>query len=139
MTSQQPVFDLGLIAKIPAGSDWDLEFKLYEPEAASLAATYSAVIAADDVVRFRLWSTDGSAALITATDAAASDNGTTVTIDSRGVLDTTPAQATVALAAADTAQDVGTYKFLVDVQDASDSDRWQPACRGTIQITGAPA
>ena len=139
MTSQQPVFDLGLIAKIPAGSDWDLEFTLYEPGATSTAVGFSAVIAAADVVRFRLWQTDGSAALITATDLVASANGTTVTINTRGTTDTTPARVTVDLAAADTALTVGTYKFMVDVDDDSDSNRDQPACRGTIQITGAPA
>jgi len=139
MTSQQPSFNLGHVAAIPAGSDWDLEFTLYEPAATSTAADYAAVIAADDVVRFRLWSTDGNAALVSATDQAASTNGTTVTINARGTTDTTPARVTVDLIGADTDLSEGAYKFLVDVQDASDSDRWQPACRGTIRIEGAPA
>ena len=76
---------------------------------------------------------------VSATDQAASTNGTTVTINTRGTTDTTPARVTVDLIGADTDLSEGTYKFLVDVQDHSDSDRWQPACRGTIRIEGAPA
>ena len=139
MTAQQPIFNLGLVAKIPAGSEWDQEFTLYEPNASSTDADYSAVLAAADVVRFRMWLEDATTVLVTATDQVASANGTTVTIETRGVADTTPARITVAFDGDDTDQTEGTYMFLVDVQDDSDSSRWQPACRGTIQITeGAP-
>jgi hypothetical protein len=139
MTAQQPVFNLGEVAQIPARSPWDLQFTLYQPDAESTAATYSAVIAATDVVRFRLWTTNDTTPLITATDATPSGGGTSVTINTRGVSETTPARVTVKLSATDTDQAVGTYNFLVDVMDDSDSDRYQPACRGTIKLTNAPA
>jgi hypothetical protein len=138
MSGQQPVFDLGRIADIPARSDWDLEFTLYLPSARSVAVDYAAELAEDDVARFRMWDTDGETALVVATDQLASDGGTTVTIDAVGVIGTTPATVTVKLSSTDTDQDVGVYHVLLDVQDASDSDRWHPACRGTIGITSAP-
>lgn len=139
MTSQQPIFNLGEVAQVPSRSVWDLEFTLYEPGATSTAVTYSAVLAATDVVRFRLWSTDDTTALIAATDATPSAGGTTVTIETRGVENTTPARVTVKLSTTDTDRTNGSYHFLVDVMDDSDSDRYQPACRGTIKFTNAPA
>jgi len=132
----QPRFNLGLIDEIPYGADWDHEFTFYEPEAPSDNIDYSAVLAVADVVRFRFWITDGSAATLSFTDTTDSANGSTITIDDRGTTDTTPARITVDLAGADTAQTVGTYQFLIDAQDASDGSRWFPVCKGTFRITG---
>lgn len=138
MTSFQPVFDLGTIASVPARSSWDLKATLYQPSATTNSVSYAAVLGADDIVRFRAWSDDGDTPIISATDAAASAGGTTVTIDTRGVVETTPASVTVRLSATDTDQSVANYRWMIDIQDSSDSDRWQPACRGILQITSAP-
>ena len=139
MSVFQPVFSLGNVSSIPARSAWDLTATLYLPSATSNAVAYAAVIANDDVVRFRLFSGDDTTALLTATNATPSTNGTTVTIDTRGVVATTPAAVTIKLSATDTDRAVGSYEFLLDVQDISDGSRWQPACRGTIAIESGPA
>lgn len=133
-----PKYDLGLVARIPAGSDWDHEFTLYLPNSTSTDAANSAVIGASDVVRFRLWRNDGETPLVTCTDQTPSANGSTVTINTRGVASTTPARVTVDLGGADTDQTPGTYRILVDVQDVSDSSRWQPACIGTLEVLSGP-
>lgn len=139
MTAEQPAFDLGLVCTIPKGQEWDQEFTFYEPNATSTNVDYSAVVAAGDVIRFRLWQENATSTLITATSAAASANGTEVSVETRGTADTTPARVTVKFDGDDTDQTEGTYMFLIDVQDVSDSNRWQPACRGTIKIEeGAP-
>ena len=130
-----PLFDLGKIATIPALADWDHEFTFYEPEAPSDDADYSAVLAVADVVRFRLWQTDGSAAALSFTSSANSANGSSITVEDRGSADTTPARITVDLAGADVTP-AGTHKFLIDVQDTSDSSRWFAACKGLIAISG---
>ena len=131
-----PACDLGLIATLHAGVDWDHEFTLYLPEAPDDAAAQSAVLAAADVVRFRLWTVDATAAPLSFTDAAASSNGSTVTIETRGVASTTPARVTVDLVGADTDIAAGKWNWLLDVKDASDSNRWQPACHGQLKILG---
>lgn len=133
-----PAFDLGIIASIPARSAWDHEFTLYEPGATSTDVGFSAVMDVTDVARFRLFSDDDTAALITATDQAASANGTTVTINTRGTADTTPARITVDFDNDDLDLSEGDYLFIVDIMDDSDSDRWQPACHGKIRIIASP-
>jgi hypothetical protein len=139
MTVYQPIFDLGCVDRIPARSPWDMEFTMYEPDATSTDVGYSAVIAATDKVRFRLWSANDSTPLISAVDGTPSGGGTSVTIETRGTVNTTPARVTVKLSATDTDLALGSYGFLLDVMDDSDSDRYQPACRGTIKITSSPA
>ncbi len=129
-----PAFDLGVIASIPARSAWDHEFTLYEPNATSTDAGFSAVLAAGDIARFRLFASDDVTPLVTATDQTASANGTTVTINTRGTADTTPARVTVDFDDADLDLAVGPYLFLVDIKDVSDGGRWQPACYGQIRI-----
>lgn len=134
-----PQFDLGVIASIPARSAWDHEFTLYEPDATSTAVGFSAVMDTTDVARFRLFASDDAAALFTATNLAASANGTTVTINTRGVADTTPARITVDFDDADLDLAAGDYLFVVDIMDDSDGDRWQPACHGKIRVIAGPA
>ena len=134
-----PAFDLGVIASIPARSAWDHEFTLYEPNATSTDAGFSAVLAAGDIARFRLFASDNVTPLITATDQTASANGTTVTINTRGTADTTPARVTVDFDDADLYIDPGNYLVILDIKDASDSSRWQPACYGTIRVIAGPA
>lgn len=134
-----PTYDLGLVARVPAGNAWDDEFTLYLPTAKTTAAANSAYLALDDVVRFRLYDADGTAALITATDQAASAGGTTVTIDDRGTASTTPAAVTVALSGTDTDQTPGVYRFILDVSDTSDSGRYHVACIGRYEILPGPA
>ena len=136
--AHQPVFDLGTVAAIPARSDWDLRITCYVPTATSAAAANAAVLAVEDLARFRLFAEDDVEPLILATDEEASSGGTTVTIDTRGVAATTAAQVTVKLSAADTDLTNGSYLFLLDIYDDSDA-RWQPACRGVITIEAGPA
>tara|TARA_B100001123_G_C15064217_1_gene928859 strand:+ start:293 stop:703 length:411 start_codon:yes stop_codon:yes gene_type:complete len=133
-----PLFNLKQVAQIPYGSDWDLEFKFYKPDAANDDAANAIGIAAGDDVRFRLWKTDAAAADVTITESSNSPNGSTLTINEDGTTGTIPARVTVDLDGDDT-KFSGIYKFIVDVKDASDSNRYFPACYGTINFVGGPA
>lgn len=130
-----PVFDHKLIAEIPANTDWSWNFTLYEPEAPSDDVDYSGVIASGDTVRFRAWSTDGSAAEIDVSTDDVSPNSR-VEITNAGTADTTPAVVKVILRAAVTNITAGEYSFLLDVTDVSDNNSVHATAKGKIAITG---
>ena len=57
-----------------------------------------------DKIRFRVWKTADAASQVTCDNSAASANGSTVAIDTRGATGTTPAKATIVLTATDVDQ-----------------------------------
>lgn len=89
-------------------------------------------LGASDVVKFRLATTEGGAALLSFTSSAASANGSSVNIVSRGS-SSTDANGTVTLQGADTTTYGGTAKrYELVVIDAADSNREAVPVRGKM-------
>jgi hypothetical protein len=94
------------------------------------------VLAADDEIRAAVWSVDGAAAEIVA------DTGTTnskVTIDSLGVVNSTPARVTIRFHQTETVSLVvaTAYTFELYLLDHSDSDLSKPICRAPVTVNGS--
>ena len=93
-------------------------------------------LGASDKVKFRLASTQSGAASLAFDSSAASANGSSVTIGSRGST-TEDASGVVELRADDTTSLSGTKYFELDVIDAGDSNREAQPIRGMIRFLGS--
>jgi hypothetical protein len=90
-------------------------------------------LGASDKVKFRLASTQGSAASLAFDSTTASTNGSSMTISSRGS-SSVDANGVLELRAADTLSLSGTMQFELDVIDAGDSNREAQPIRGALRF-----
>jgi hypothetical protein len=92
-------------------------------------------IAVDDVVRFKVASTNGGAPVLELSSNGPTTLGSRVFVDQLGASGTTPATGRVRLAQGDTIAISGKKYFeldLVDNSEVSPADAIKPICRGVI-------
>ena len=135
-----PKYDYGdsPIATMTRKAFWDEEFEFFLPGSTTNAVANASALAVTDEVRFRLFDGDNTTELFTITDLVNSTNGSSITIDDRGTLLTTPAKASIKIINLDTDLAPGDYRFIIDVKDVSDSDRYQTVSIGFIRIKPGP-
>lgn len=86
-------------------------------------------LASTDVVRYKIYRRAAATPLLDLDSAAASANGSSVTVDA-----TSPASVTVRINAADATMDPGVYRGEVSVVDDSDSDTILAAETGVVYV-----
>jgi hypothetical protein len=96
-------------------------------------------LAADDVVRFKVWDTHDAAPDLDIDSVGALAGGSIVTIDELGNGTTTDAQVTV-LFDQDDVDDLaaGNYYCELAIVDNSDDDRYIPVFRGLVVVEESP-
>lgn len=104
-------------------------FDLYNEDGSAL------VIAADDNVRAKVWSTDDATPDIEADIGSSPSEVEVVTLGTPG---STPAQVTVTFHQTDTADldPAVSYKFELFLVDNSDDDLAKPLCRADVVVAG---
>jgi hypothetical protein len=126
-----PTFDIPQRLDLVQGRTRDWSFDLYEATGAPL------VISALDNVRAKLWITDAASPAI---EAESLTPGTSfVTVNTVGVVNTTPARVTVRWDNTDTAGLTAgnVYKWELLLVDQSDGSEPKTICMGTALIRGA--
>ncbi len=110
-----------------AGRTEEFEWSAYEGDGETPVA-----FASDDIVRFKLATTDEGVPTLDLVSNATTDNGSRVTVTSLGTAGTTPATGLVRLAQGDTLELKGTMYFEMNLVDHSDDDRIKQFLRGRL-------
>lgn len=114
------------------GRDWKYEFTLFEAD----GVTPLAIDSGNDVLKFRVWATDGSAPAFYADNAASTPS--TLAIDVAGTAGVTSAVVTAHLHRTDTGGlTVGTqYYGELTLDDDSDGNKIKSLCKFPITVIG---